>query len=459
MAAVLCVPVAVELAALPLPRDRPAEPVGPVAVALNHSLSARGAADLAAFYAARDDRPLWVSGHGLRREAWDVPSILAGADGDGLDPGAYGPARLAAALSAARGGDAAALARAELVLSDAFARYLVDLHTPAPAARMAFADPAIVPPLLTRSAALTLVARAPSLSEGLAAAQRMNPIYGDLRTGLAAYRAQSRGGGPQARLILVNLDRARALPPQLGAQYILVDTPGQRMTLYDHGQVSETMKAIVGRPTEPTPIMAGVIRYAVFEPYWNVPVDLVRDTLAPQVLREGPGALEAQHMDVLSDWTDGARVVDPAAIDWPAVAAGRLVLRVRQRPGPDNMMGAVKLMLPNPLGVYLHDTPNKAAFAGAERRLSAGCVRLERAGDLARRLLGAAFPTGLAGVPEQRIDLPRQIPVYITYFTVLPEDGRIVFRRDIYGRDPALMAHVQAKSGAGPLRAPSGRPW
>ena len=95
-----------------------------------------------------------------------------------------------------------------------------------------------------------------------------------------------------------------------------------------------------------------------------------------------------ERLEVLSDWSERARPLDPRRVDWRAVAAGRRLVNMRQLPGPQNMMGRVKFMLPNDLGVYLHDTPHRDLFTRTDRRESSGCVRLEDAQRLGRWLFG-----------------------------------------------------------------------
>lgn len=102
-------------------------------------------------------------------------------------------------------------------------------------------------------------------------------------------------------------------------------------------------------------------------------------------------------------------------------------------------------MLPNRLGIYLHDTPNKALFGRAQRALSAGCVRVEDPERLARWLFGEAGFPAPTGLPEERVDLPAPVPVYITYLTAAPGPDGLVFRRDVYGRDLALIAGLKAR--------------
>ena len=117
-------------------------------------------------------------------------------------------------------------------------------------------------------------------------------------------------------------------------------------------------------------------------------------------------------------------------------------LRVRQLPGPGNMMGAVKFMFPNRLGIYLHDTPMRDLFALADRRRSSGCVRVEDAARLGKWLFEGRVPIA-SGAPEQRADLSVPVPVYIVYLTAAPRpDGTIAFQPDLYGRDKAAAARA-----------------
>lgn len=246
------------------------------------------------------------------------------------------------------------------------------------------------------------------------------------------------------RLLQINLERARALP--MGERHVVVDAAAQRLYLYEDGQVKDTMKVIVGKPTEQTPMIAGLIRYAVLNPYWNVPADLVKSRVAPFVLKKGLSYLNARGYEVLSDWTDNARVVDPKKVDWKAVAAGRTEIRVRQKPGRHNGMGRMKFMFPNDMGIWLHDTPDKDLFGESERMFSAGCVRLEDAPRLGRWLFGKPLVPE-SSAPEQQVPLAQPVPVYITYLTAAPSDRGIAIRNDVYKRDRDRTAAVGGHPG------------
>ena len=433
-------PLSARVAPLPGGATR-LERLGPVGEALRAQLAGADP-QLDAFYRARRYRPIWIRGWGLRPDARAAVQAVAGAGADGLDAQAYGAAGLTKVLDQAGSQTPGDLARAEIALSRAVSAYLADLHAPAPGATMIYADAALAPPTPDRTGVLRILAAAPTPAEGLARLQRMNPLYARLRAALADWRARG-GDAATGRLIRVNLERARLLPPDPGPRYLLVDAAAQTLWLYRDGQAVESMKVVVGKPSEPTPMMAGLVRYAVARPYWNVPPDLVADSIAPKVLAYGPAWLDSQGMEALSDWTPQARVLSPGEIDWRAVAAGRVVLRVRQRPGPHNMMGEVKFVFPNSLGVYLHDSPLRQYFDQSRRAESAGCVRLSDAPRLARWLLAdRAVELDRPGAPESRLDLDRPIPVYIVYFTAAPEGAALALRPDIYHRDPPLEARL-----------------
>jgi len=454
---------------------------------------------LASFYAARGNRPVWFAGTRLTPTGSQLVDLIARADLDGLDPDDYRADRLRQAVDLARSGQAADVARAEVAISRALIDYARDLPR-RPSSDLAYVDKALRPKP-PKAAVILAAAGAGAPIEQIV---QIHPLYIQMRTGYAAWRTRwanlpeigipagpnlaggatgervrllrARLGLPagtafDARLaaqvrtfkeahglpatpvvdaqtvsmlnlhrgvidarIRLNLVRARQLPaPDMG-RHLVVDAAGQRLLLYDGGRLADSMKVIVGKPSEPTPMMAAYVRYTTINPYWNVPPDLAASRVAQNVVSDGLGYLEAKGYEVLSDWTTRAQILDPAAIDWQAVADGRISLRVRQRPGAGNMMGAMKFMFPNKFGVYLHDTPEKLLFGEGDRRRSSGCVRLEDAPRLARWLYGR-LPTAPSGSQEYNVPLPRPVPVFITYLTVAPTQGGLAFRDDVYGRD------------------------
>ena len=271
----------------------------------------------------------------------------------------------------------------------------------------------------------------------------VDAIVGAMTLGALNRSSESSFTPEQERLIRVNLARARGLPADPPRRYILVDAAAARLWTYENGRVRDTMSVVVGRETDQTPMIAGMIRTAVLNPYWNVPPDLAAERIAPRVLAEGQPYLRSRRYQVMSDWSDTARVLDARRVDWAAVAAGRREVRIRQLPGPDNSMGRMKFEFPNELGVYLHDTPERDLLREAARQRSAGCVRVEDASRLATWMFGRSM-RATGSRPEQRVELPDPVPVYITYLTAAPEGDRIAFRADSYNRDRAAMAALEA---------------
>lgn len=290
-----------------------------------------------------------------------------------------------------------------------------------------------------------------ALAAKVKAYQAVHGLKADGVAGAGTIASLNLGPAHYERLVMVNLDRARRLPGSgEKGRYVLVDVGAARLHLFEDGQIADSMKVIVGKPETATPMMAAQLRYASVNPYWNLPPDLVRSLIAPRVIAGGLTYLEERGYDVLSDWTDAATIVDPSSIDWAAVAEGRLDVRVRQRPGPGNSMGAIKFMMPNDFGIYLHDTPNKDLFAAEDRWISNGCVRVEDAARLARWLFGE-LPEGKDPKVEENVDLKAPVPVYITYLTAGPSPQGVAFRADPYGRDATLMARYSISETASAL--------
>lgn len=395
--------------------------------------------DISEFYKRRRFKPLWLTNQGITPEAEQLLEVLRRSERDGLMPSSYLTTDLMAAVASARGGDGKRLARLDPLLTQAFASYIRDLHIAVPSEAMVYVDPELKPQPRSSLQLLEAAAASSSLRTFIVGAARMNPVYEALRDELE--KEQKKGSDAQAaQLIRANLERARAIPANPGPRFILVDTAGAQLRLFENGQVTGTMKVIVGEPAMQTPAMAGVIRFVVLNPYWNVPRDLVRDKIAPKVRRLGVSYLANERFQALSDFTKTAVPVDPTAVDWHAVEAGLRPQKVRQLPGRDNMMGAVKFMFPNRLGIYLHDTPDKLSFHRENRMRSSGCVRVEDAQKLSRWLFGGEIPA--TGQPEQRVDLPRPVPVFIAYLTAVPSARGIVLQPDTYRRDDKLLAAI-----------------
>ena len=387
--------------------------------------------EIADFYRGRSGAPLWFA-PGSGGAADQLIQLLASAQADHLNPRRYDVRGLARAAADARSGNPTAIQRAEAMLSQAFVTYARDLRHD-PGVGIIYVDPELKPAPPSALELLTAASRAPSLSGYVQQIGWMNPIYAKLRQAIASrlYRSPA-----EYRLLQLNLERARALPAG-GGRFVIVNPPAARLYMYENGQVVDSMRVVAGRtdPIAQTPMMNAFIRYIALNPYWNSPPDITSRKLAPTILKEGRAYFTKRGYDVVDQFGPNARVLDPMSIDWHAVAAGRVQVNLRQRPGPANSMGKMKFMFPNAQGIWLHDTPEREKIEDAARLQSNGCVRLEDAARFARWLFNGRPPSPKGARPEQKVDLPQPVPIYITYLTAVPSGTSIVYFDDFYGKD------------------------
>ncbi len=249
--------------------------------------------------------------------------------------------------------------------------------------------------------------------------------------------------------IRLNMERLRWLPLEIPDRYILVNIANAELHLLEGADTIIQMRAIVGRNYRKTPVFSGRMTYLVFSPTWTVPPGILRNDVIPE-LKKGPEYLTQKNMRILR--FDGTEVAYET-IDWQSVDARNFPFMVRQNPGPDNALGAVKFMFPNQYNVYIHDTPTRGLFAQESRALSSGCIRIERPFDLAKILLAEnqawtdeRILTAMNNTREQTVTLPRPIPVVMVYFTAWSNAiNRINFREDVYKRDAEVLKALDAK--------------
>jgi murein L,D-transpeptidase YcbB/YkuD len=249
--------------------------------------------------------------------------------------------------------------------------------------------------------------------------------------------------------IRVNLERARWTLHEIQGEFVLVDVAGFYVSYFRNDEPIWTSRVVVGRDSRETPIFKSLITYVVFNPTWTIPPGiLVKDKLP--VLKRDPGYLKRNRIRLL-DSAGGE--VDPYLVNWGRYGANRLPpYQFRQDPGPDNALGLVKIMFPNPHQVYLHDSPAKALFEQDTRLFSSGCIRVQKAFELAELVLNdpvkwnrAAIDAVVATEKTQTVNLAKPVPVLILYWTAQPRaDGQVIFRNDVYQRDPATLAALNS---------------
>ena len=226
-------------------------------------------------------------------------------------------------------------------------------------------------------------------------------------------------GGNPSRLeneLVANMERWRWLPRDLGTDHIMVNVPDYSLAVTEGDTVVHRARVVVGKPDHQTPIFSDTMRFVIVNPYWNVPLSIIKKEMMPK-LAEDPNYFSNHGYEVVEK--DGTTFV-------------------RQPPGDDNALGRIKFMFPNQHSVYLHDTNARALFGKDKRAFSHGCVRVDQPFKLAEIVLGPAWPEKrvmkLIGGDERTINLPKPLPIHIAYFTsFVDEAGGLQLRDDVYG--------------------------
>jgi murein L,D-transpeptidase YcbB/YkuD len=267
------------------------------------------------------------------------------------------------------------------------------------------------------------------ITEALQRAQRR---YGLNPTGLLDARTLAALNVPvedRIAAIMANMERWRWMPQNLPVNRVQVNIAAAVLTMFEGDEPVASMRAVTGSPANQTPMLASNIHSVVLNPPWNVPASIAKKELWPK----GRAALLAEGYKIVGTPATGERIVQPA--------------------GPNSALGQLKFDFDNPFAVYLHDTPSRAKFASFDRLASHGCVRLERPLALAELMLkddpkfaGQVQATINTG-KTQRVMLPRQVAVYLLYWTAFASaNGTMNFRADPYGWDKLLATKIEASS-------------
>ena len=242
--------------------------------------------------------------------------------------------------------------------------------------------------------------------------------------------------------IVVNMERWRWLPRDLGAHHVFVNIPEFKLRVMEKDKVTFETRVIVGQPKNRTPIFSDEIQYVDVNPYWNVPYSIATKEMLPHIQRN-PGYIYDQGLQVLYTGGGKDQLIDPMSVDWTRVNPRNMPFRFRQPPGGTNALGRVKFMFPNKHAVYLHDTSSRSLFSRSQRALSHGCVRVDDPVAFADALLtqepgldGERIKKLIAGGANGAQVMKTRVPVHLTYFTVWAgADGTLKRWNDLYGYD------------------------
>ena len=249
------------------------------------------------------------------------------------------------------------------------------------------------------------------------------------------------------RQMIINLERLRWLPTEVGNDYLVVNIPEYKLHVFENKKLVWETNIVVGKEANRTSIFKGSISQIVLNPYWNIPNSIIINEILPK-LKQDASYLEKNNMELVA----GGEVINASKIKWKKYTT-TLPFEIRQKPGLDNSLGKMKFLFPNGFNIYLHDTPSKELFNQNKRDFSHGCIRVENPKKLAVYLLRndknwkqRKIDEVLKTNNEIKIDLKPKVPVYITYFTSwVDHKGNLNFRNDIYNLDNELAKEIFEK--------------
>ncbi|MGA9603431.1 MAG: L,D-transpeptidase family protein [Methyloceanibacter sp.] len=407
-------------------------------------------AALQSFYAERTDPPLWITGMGFSARAQAVITEIEKADDWGLPADAFElppPADLPANVEAQ--------ASDEVKLDLAILKY-------ARFARGGRLSPLRVSILLDQKPDLrkpkTVLDEIGGSTAPDAYLRSLHPKhvqFEHLRQALLKARARGKKGvdGPEAQRIIINMERWRWLPADLGTYHVEDNIPEFLGRVVKNGKTVYATKVVVGLPKYATPIFSADMRSIVFNPDWTVPETIILEDLQPALKgNDGSGPdlsiLQAHELNVSFQ----GKPVDPAKVDWGR--ANVMQYTFTQPPGPDNVLGKLKFNFPNRHAIYMHDTIQPEVFDETVRMASHGCIRVFQPARLATFLLAEdkgwsdqQVKDMIAKGDNSVISLSHKIPVHLTYFTMTADEkGKTQSFPDVYGLDAKMASALFGKA-------------
>jgi murein L,D-transpeptidase YcbB/YkuD len=277
-----------------------------------------------------------------------------------------------------------------------------------------------------------------------------NKLRASLTSRRAAAAPAAQKSSDLARKLLINMERWRWLPADLGKLHVWNNLPEYETRVVNDNRVVHQERIIIGKPDTQTPVFSDTLRTVVFQPDWGVPPSIKVRTLLPRLQDGDEDVLSEKNMRIVVN----GKSVDPARIDWSKTDIRGVP--IIQDPGPDNPLGQIKFLFPNKHDVYMHDTPTKGLFNVSTRAFSNGCIRVRNPKRLAELVFEAdrgwnsddVTPLLQTKAPvNNRIGLEKPIPVHNVYFTVsIGDDGKIRSFADVYGHDRRIQDALDGKS-------------
>jgi len=296
-----------------------------------------------------------------------------------------------------------------------------------------------------------------AVAEGVKRFQLRHGLEATGSVGAQTLRALNVPVAARIQQLEASLERLLGMDFIFAERYVVVNIPAAFVEAVGHDKVERRYRVIVGKVDKPSPTLTASITAIDLNPTWTVPLSITKNEIFAHMRRD-PTYLSRMHMRVLGAHDDE---IDPHSIDWSSDRSPNFT--IRQNSGTWNALGYLKIDMPNPYSVYMHDTDARKLFDNDYRFDSHGCTRVDNVRDLAAWILEdvpgwnrAAIDAGIATGERKVINLPRKMPVAWVYLTGwMTRDGTIEFREDIYAHDEALdRAALDQAARAGGFVAP-----
>jgi murein L,D-transpeptidase YcbB/YkuD len=267
--------------------------------------------------------------------------------------------------------------------------------------------------------------------------QARHGLSADGRPGALTFNALNVPAEQRLAQLRTNLARLRAFDTKNASRFVVCNIPAAQLEAIENGVVMSRHAAVAGKPDRPSPDIASRIIEINFNPFWTVPVSIVRKDLIPKMQAE-PDYLVKNKIRIFDPKNNE---LGPAQINWFSEEA--VNYKFKQDPGDHNSMGSVRINFPSPHGVYMHDTPYKNLFGDDVRFHSSGCMRIQNVRELVNWLLSETNGFSRIEIDDviksgARTDakLKPPVPLHWVYVTGwATADGVVQFRDDIYNRD------------------------
>jgi murein L,D-transpeptidase YcbB/YkuD len=418
--------------------------------------------NIAQFYRNRNYMPAWVEGSGISRAGEHALYTFENAGKEGLDPSDY--AKAVKAVDAIENSPERAI-DAEIAITRAALQYIDDVNGNRVNSRRMANELYAKKNVVSAPRVLAENMNADPTGAWLESYTFDNPHYQALKAFLAEYRQnlqssfyRDRDTARKIHQIVINMERWRWLPEKMPTRYAIINIAAFDLKCVENDKVVLEMPVVIGKHGRKTPVFESTVDSIRFNPSWHLPHHIAVEDSLPKI-QANPDYFNFRKYIL---YNSAGQVISPYSVNWANVNASNFNYTLRQIPGDHNSLGKIRFGLTNSKNIFMHHTSESELeyFDEPVRAFSSGCIRLKHPDQFAFFLFNDSLSWPLSKIREnmigtitKNVPLDRQLPVYITYFTVWPdENGQMQFATDVYDRDDQLISAFRYPVDARPSR-------